>query len=278
MPTAGALHMGGALPASLMAAGGYGGYRGAYGGGGGGFGSGGGGGGGGGGFGGGGSGGGLSLGNGFGGLRGGVRGTLVSAQGSGGGGIPSARKLAAAAVPLPSANGGGRPPGMGGTGGEDPELARELQRRRELIDSQTARLEAVLGRLGVGGSPARGPAPPQGAFGAGGAGAGGGGGGVPLHYGGGGFGGGGGGTPGSGGSRGDRGAVIDPLAASAGRGAAAAAAGSPAASVSSLAQFSPVSRFAGGGGAVSPSWSLKSGRGGGRSLHSFTSQLNLCRF
>ena len=63
------------------------------------------------------------LGNGFGGVRGGVRGTLVSSRT------------------------GGRPPAAASA---REEALRELRRRRELIDSQTTRLEDALARADAG--------------------------------------------------------------------------------------------------------------------------------
>ena len=85
----------------------------------------------------------VSLGAGFGGIRGSARGTLKSAS-------TAARSLAAAAVPLPESSGKGGRPADAVTPAEREEAMRELRRRREMIDSQTARLEEVLGKIRAG--------------------------------------------------------------------------------------------------------------------------------
>jgi hypothetical protein len=75
----------------------------------------------------------------FGGARGGVRGTLLSASASarGGQGVDAGHRR-------PSATASKPPTGMEGTARE--ETLRELRRRRAVIDSQTARLDALAAR------------------------------------------------------------------------------------------------------------------------------------
>ena len=78
----------------------------------------------------------MSLGSGFGGIRGAARGNLKSAAG---------------AVPVPESGGGvGRGVADAVAPAEREQAVRELRERREMIDSQTKRLEEVLAKIRAG--------------------------------------------------------------------------------------------------------------------------------